>query len=158
MKYWFTFLGLLFVLVASAVAQAPPTPPGASVPCASASLSAGTSSGNVALPVTANPQCLVITLTNDGANEVFYALGGSSVTATTSSFPLLAGYSVSFWTTSTYIAAITQTSASTLRIVQANGPMPQAHKFGGTSPPPPTCSNELDFSQACNSQYAGLFL
>jgi hypothetical protein len=24
---------------------------------------------------------------------------------------------------------------------------------GGNFPPPPTCSNQLDFSQACNSQY-----
>jgi hypothetical protein len=27
---------------------------------------------------------------------------------------------------------------------------------GGT--PPPTCSNSLDFTQACNSQYAGAIL
>jgi len=26
---------------------------------------------------------------------------------------------------------------------------------GGGSPAPPTCSNKLDFSQACNSQYLG---
>ena len=27
----------------------------------------------------------------------------------------------------------------------------------GAAPPPPTCSNSLNFSQACNSQYVGLF-
>ena len=29
---------------------------------------------------------------------------------------------------------------------------------GGGSGPPPTCSNSLDFTQACNSQYAGAIL
>lgn len=28
---------------------------------------------------------------------------------------------------------------------------------GGSFPPPPICSNKLDFSQACNSQYVGIF-
>ena len=28
---------------------------------------------------------------------------------------------------------------------------------GGGVVPPPTCSNELDFTQACNSQYVGVF-
>lgn len=27
----------------------------------------------------------------------------------------------------------------------------------GGSGPPPTCSNKLDFTAACNSQYAGVF-
>lgn len=27
----------------------------------------------------------------------------------------------------------------------------------GSAPPPPVCSNRLDFSQACNSQYMGIF-
>lgn len=26
---------------------------------------------------------------------------------------------------------------------------------GGAAPPPPTCSNSLDFSDGCNSQYLG---
>jgi len=147
----FIAISLLISVIGFASAQSPPTPPGASVPCAagSASLSVSSTSNNVALPVN-SPSCLVVTLTNDGSTEIFYALGGSAVTATVNSFPLLAGYSVSFWTTSTYIAAITASSTSTLRIVQANGPMPQSHKFGS---PPPTCSNQLDFTKACNSQY-----
>lgn len=28
---------------------------------------------------------------------------------------------------------------------------------GGSFPPPPTCSDKLDFTQACNSQYVGIF-
>lgn len=34
------------------------------------------------------------------------------------------------------------------------GPMVPPGASGGT-PPPPTCSNAMDFSQACNSQYIG---
>jgi hypothetical protein len=44
------------------------------------------------------------------------------------------------------------------------GPMSRAGGPGvpllgtpGTTPPPPTCSNKMDFSQACNSQYIGAF-
>jgi len=35
------------------------------------------------------------------------------------------------------------------------GPMIPGN-IGGGSPPPPTCSNKLDFTQACNSQYVSL--
>lgn len=148
-KQWVILIVVSLGCVSFAVAQSPPVPPPASVPCVSASLSVSGSSSNIILPNT-TPVCQVITLTNNGTSDVFYALGGSSVVATTASFPLLAGYSVSFWTKATYIAAITATGSSTLRIVQANGPMLQAHKFGTS---PPSCSNVLDFTQSCNSQY-----
>ena len=36
---------------------------------------------------------------------------------------------------------------------------PSTGSGGGSGPaPPPTCSNSLDFTQACNSQYAGAIL
>jgi hypothetical protein len=34
-------------------------------------------------------------------------------------------------------------------------PMVPIFGTGGSTPPPPTCSNEMDFSQACNSMYIG---
>jgi hypothetical protein len=64
-------------------------------------------------------------LINDGANEVFYNPGNSSVTATTSSYPLPAGYCIGVWLNgATNVAAITASSTSTLRVIQYNGAAP----------------------------------
>ena len=42
-------------------------------------------------------------------------------------------------------------------MVGLGGPMVPG-TTGGTFPPPPTCSDVLDFTQACNSQYIGAIL
>lgn len=42
-------------------------------------------------------------------------------------------------------------------LVPGNGLMVPNTFTGGSFPPPPVCSNKLDFTQACNSQYVGIF-
>jgi hypothetical protein len=55
---------------------------------------------------------------------------------------LPAGYNVSFWTSQLYVAAITASSTSALRITQANGPL--AFRGGGGSITPPTPALSFD--------------
>jgi hypothetical protein len=42
-------------------------------------------------------------------------------------------------------------------MVGLGGPMVPG-TTGGVFPPPPACSNSLDFTQSCNSQYIGAIL
>jgi hypothetical protein len=125
-------LAALLIVAAPLVAAAQSTPMqvGVAAPVIGpiASLSVSSSTGNVVLPGTW-PTYPAVLLTNDGSSELFWNLGTSnSVTATTSSAPLAAGSSICVAinpgtvrsTQNTYIAAITSTSTSTLR-VQASG-------------------------------------
>lgn len=104
------------------VAAAPPPPPSGAVLIASGTLPASAVSAREALP-SANASAAFAMFINDGAAEVFFILGDSSVVATSNSFPLPAGACVSAYVGgSTHVAAITAGGSSTLRIIQANGP------------------------------------
>jgi hypothetical protein len=112
---------------------------------ATTSLAVSSSTANVALPGPANN--LAIILTNDGSNEAFYQLGTSSgVTATTSSFPLPSGATICVaanynntppTSVYSYIAAITSSSTTTLRVTQASAcpPMVVGGTFSGSIGP-----------------------
>jgi len=41
-------------------------------------------------------------------------------------------------------------------MLNLGGPMIPGNAGGGSGPPPVTCSNSLDFTKACNSQYIGV--
>lgn len=111
---------LLIVLVM--IGAAPPAPPPGSVLMGIASLSVSASSSRVALPST-NPSAAFATLLNDGSSEAFFKIGNSSVVATTDDYPLPVGNSISLYVGNvTYVAAITATGTTTLRVYQANGP------------------------------------
>jgi len=62
----------------------------------SASLSVSTSSANVALPAAVNPYASAA-LTNAGAVEIFAALGGNGVTATSGGLAILPGQCRTVW-------------------------------------------------------------
>jgi hypothetical protein len=118
----------LLALPIAANAQNPPTPPSVAVLGGHASLAVTTGTARVALPV-AVATFPAVTLINDGANEVFFKLGASSVTAAVTDVPLPAGASVTlFGGPNTYVAAITSSSTSTLRVIQFNG---SPYFFGG---------------------------
>lgn len=103
-------------------AQAPPTPPAVSVVCNAQTLAVTGTSANVALTTAPDAACDAVTILNDGATEVFVAMGGSAVAAlTTTGIPIPTGKSITMWANGTYVAAITSTSTSTIRIIQANG-------------------------------------
>lgn len=81
-------------------------------------LTASTSSSNVALGST-GPQIIV---TNSGAVTAYVALGGSGVTATTSSIPVLPGFPILLQAgIATYIAGITGSSTAGLTITSGTG-------------------------------------
>jgi len=109
-------------------AQTPGSPKTQAILGGIATLAVTTTSANVALPAIST-QYPVVTLLNDGTSEIFVRLGNSSVTATTSYLPIPSGISITVWVSSplwnaspaTYVAAITSTGSSTLRILQANG-------------------------------------
>lgn len=124
----------------AARAQPPPTPPPAPVICGQQTLSASTSSSNLALLTPVSPTCNIVTVLNDGANEGFVAQGGSSITATTSDIPVPAGAKVSFWTNQPYVAGITISGSTTLRVIQANGSLSFSLRNNGGSPPTPAMS------------------
>jgi hypothetical protein len=86
----------------------------------SASLSVSGTSSTVALPNTSP----VAIITNTGSNTAYVKFGISTVTATTSSIPLLAGYTIAFQVPagSTTLAAITSTSTTALTIITGSGP------------------------------------
>jgi hypothetical protein len=117
-------------LIASAGLAAPPPdpPPSSVIAPTSTPLAVSSSSSNVALPASA-PYSTVYVF-NEGTVEAFIALGGNSVVATTTGIAVPAGTGLSLWAGSnTYLAAITASSTTTLRIMQANGPV--ALKSGG---------------------------
>ena len=114
-------LGLLVTIAFPSVAQVP-TPPPTSVLAGQVALAVTTTSSRVALPSTA-ASAGALTIYNSGANAAYYALGSSSVVATTSSIQIPAGTAITVWNAnnSPYIAAITGTSTANLIIYQANG-------------------------------------
>lgn len=84
------------------------------------SLSVTSASANVALP--AGTAGTTITVLNVGSAEAFINFGGSTVTATTSNESIPASSARCFQiTTQAYIAGITASSTSTLRVSQGNG-------------------------------------
>lgn len=123
-----------------------------------ASLTASVASSSVALPANTKTYPAVIIAPAVGTTvEVFYALGGSSVAATVSSPSLPSGGICLIVGPNTNVAVITAASSATVRLTQLSQCAPfQSAKNGGS--PPPVCSNKLDFSDQCNSQYvAALF-
>jgi hypothetical protein len=89
-------------------------------PGASATLAITTSSANVQLPSGSGTRFL---LQNSGTAPIFFATGGSTVTATASSTPLLGGEAKVFTLdpSATYIAGIVGTGTATLYITRGEG-------------------------------------
>lgn len=129
------FLFGLF-LSAQAFAQAPPTPGPTPIVCpgGTTTLAVTTVTATAPLALT-SASCRVVTFLNDGTAEAFVALGDNTVVATTSSTPIPAG--ASWYTyapvTFTNFAAITATGSTTLRAIQANGPVTISGGGNGTS-------------------------
>lgn len=117
-------LSALLCVTPMALAQsAPPTPLPPSVLAGTVPLSVSNSSSRVALPASIIP-FNAITVFNAGTKTAYFAQGGSSVVATTSSTPLDPGQTLTIWVSGTYVAAITGGSdTTTLRVYQANGPL-----------------------------------
>lgn len=106
-----------------------PSPPAFSaVAPITGTIAVTTVSARLQLPnsTTLFPSVLVI---NDGTVEVFVSIGGATITATActsttgtcASVPVPAGHAISGFAGGGYVAAITGTSTSVLRIVQFNG-------------------------------------
>jgi hypothetical protein len=97
------------------MADPSPFSPGVTV-----SLAATSSTSNTALPTGAGTKFLI---QNAGTVSVFWAVGGSTVTATTSSTPILAGASKVFTLdpTAGYIAGITVSTGATIYITRGEG-------------------------------------
>lgn len=84
-----------------------------------ASLSVTTTTGSVALPAsTATYSSLLISQPAGSTQEVFFALGGSTVVATTGSPSLPPGGVCLNVGPNTYLAAITAQAVATLRLTQ----------------------------------------
>lgn len=125
---------LAFGLTSFADARAQPTgaPPTPSV-CGNVTLTAGTSTSNVALPIGPG-NCSATTVLNDGTIEAFIQIGNISVSASiptpgtvTQTIAIPPGQSVPITgggSKGTYVAAITASGSTTLRITQANGSVP----------------------------------
>ena len=93
---WALLTGLLYPTLLTAQ-PAPPSPPPIAVAGGVATpLAVTASSGRTAL-VSAIAQFPVAWLINDGPSELFFALGGNTVTATTGGIPLPAGVSLAVW-------------------------------------------------------------
>ena len=121
----------LLVMTPVLAQNAPPTPAPTSVVAGQVALSVTTSSARVALPSAAD-SAGAITIYNKGTADAYYALGSSSVTATTASIQIPASTFVTVWRgTSTFLAAITASSSTSLVIYQANGPI-QFGMVGGS--------------------------
>ena len=111
-------IGLILVAFAYVSAGALPSASAQAIG-GSASISVTSAGESVALPVsvTAFPAAMLVPAY--GTNqEIFYALGGSSVAATTSSAALPPNGICLNVGPNTYVAAITSTSTATLRITQ----------------------------------------
>jgi hypothetical protein len=108
-----------------AFGQAPPNVPAFSVLGGYKALSVTATTGNAVLPVVPATAFSALTIYNSGTKDAFFALGGSTVTATTSSIKIGAGVALTFWVGSnTYVAAICGGSDSTtLDLYQASGPL-----------------------------------
>jgi hypothetical protein len=116
-------IAALWSITVSAVAQpAPPSPPSTAILGGNTSLSVTTLSNSVLLPASAT-QFPVTLLINDGAVEAFAVFGGVSVTATTSGIPIPPCSALPVWNlaASNYVAGITGSGSTTLRLLQFNG-------------------------------------
>lgn len=102
----------------------PVPPPGSIIYPTSATLTVGTSSTSVGIPTASNVRLYpFVNLLNDGADEIFVAIGDASVSATANSIPIPSGKCLSLYIGgATYVAALTASGTSTLRITQSNGP------------------------------------
>lgn len=99
-------------------------------PTGQASLSASGTTSNVALG-SVGPTAIV---TNTGSVTAYINFGASSVTATTSSYPLLAGQSIAYNVGSgTYMAGITATSTAALLVTTGTGLPAIANGSSGSS-------------------------
>lgn len=106
---------------APALAQVPPSAPVIGATINAQAVTASTS--RAALPASAAYNAL--TINNYGVKDAFIALGGTTVTATTSSIPVRAGKHITIYQgTAVDIAAICGGSdTTTLDIYQATGPV-----------------------------------
>jgi hypothetical protein len=87
---------------------------------------------NVSSRVAFSNSDATVILQNAGTTNIFYKLGNSSITAATTDYSLPAGYQIAIKITSeTYVAAITSSSTSTLKVVQGTG-TPQMTGGGGS--------------------------
>lgn len=116
------------IVAVPAVAQAPPSPPGVAVLAniTTPSISATTSSGaaRVALGDDISIYSTVGLQNMDLNDEVFCQVGGSSVTASTTSYRVTVAPNSfrAFWGGSaTYVACVTAASTATVRVTQSNG-------------------------------------
>lgn len=113
----------------------PPTPPPYSVLGGYTSISASSSSSRVTLPASTGTYG-AITLFNAGDKDAYFAVGGSTVVATTSptgvgAGKISAGKSLTIWANGTHVAAITSgADTTTVQIFQATGPI-QLSASGG---------------------------
>jgi len=134
----------LLTLVAGNVAAQTPTPPPYSILGGSVPLAVTNSSANVALPASTTPYG-AITVYNSGSVDAYIALGGNAVVATTGgtctaaggpgpSCLVRGGSAITIWAgSSTYVAAITSASTTTLTIYQASGPVSMLLGPGATA-------------------------
>ncbi len=123
-----------------------------------ATLSVSTGSNQVALPASTTKYPAILLQPGYGTTvNIFFNFGTSgSVTASTSS-TILPGGGVcltNVGAANTNIAAIAVGGTATLYVSQLSTCPQLVWGFNnGGSSPPVTCSNALDYSQACNSQY-----
>lgn len=122
--------GLLIALGGGAAAQVPPAMPAPFSSLGSAfTLAASGTSASAQLPAS-TAAFGAITIYNKGTTDAYYALGGSSVVATSTGSCILtgpscivpAGTSITVWVNGNgYIAAVTASSTTTLIVYQASG-------------------------------------
>lgn len=111
---------LLWLSVALAVSGQAHAQSAGLLPCNAASLSVSSVSSNVQLSKCA-PTAIIM---NIGSQEAFYALGGTSGAVATTSNYSIPGNSfqqIVVGTNGEWLAAITSTSTTTLRVVQGTG-------------------------------------
>lgn len=126
-RAWPALAAILFCLagISGVAAAAPPSPPPFAVLSGTLNaVSVTNTSAATALPSSV-ASATAITVLNNGTKDAFVALGGSSVSATTSSTVVHPGIPVVLYIgSSTYIAAITGGSdTTTLTVYQGNGPV-----------------------------------
>ena len=127
----------LLLAPAWALAQGggPPTPLPTTIFGPSTSLAVTGATASKAFPTGVAASLNSALLLNDGATEIFVALGGSAVTADTTGFPIPPGAAVSvFVGQNTYVAAITAGGDSLLRVTLTNGLLLMNAGTGGSSP------------------------
>lgn len=107
----------------------------------SASLAVTTATDRVALP--AGSFGATVTILNVGTAEAFVTFGGSTVTAATTNDSIPSGAGRCFAISSqTFVAAITASGSTTLRINQGSGPCALSYR-GGSAPPSGAAGGDL---------------